>query len=102
MKYLLDDKILTEWDEEKNRRNSIKHGLNFETAELVFADRCRVEIFDEMHSVDEERYISFGKVGRTIIVVVHTLRGERNRLISARLATKQERQMYYEYYKKRR
>ena len=101
MKYLLNIGIPTEWDDEKNQNNIRKHGLSFETAEMVFADQYRVEFFDEMHSAEEERYITLGKV-KEIILVVYTLRGERYRLISARPATKQERRMYYEYHEKRR
>ena len=99
MKYLLEQNILTEWDDDKNEENIKKHGLDFKTAELVFSDEYRVELFDEQHSADEERYITIGMVN-DILFVVYTLRDERYRLISARLATKKERQMYYGYYKK--
>ena len=99
MKYLFKQNTLTEWDNDKNEENIKKHGLAFETAELVFSDEYRVELFDETHSADEERYITLGMV-EDILFVVYTLRGERYRLISARVATTRERQIYYGYYKK--
>lgn len=44
-----------EWDEEKNKINIQKHGIAFETAAKVFADTNRIEIYDEAHSIDEDR-----------------------------------------------
>jgi len=49
-----------EWDENKNVANKAKHGIDFETAALVFSDRRRVEFVDTIHSTDEERYITIG------------------------------------------
>ena len=50
-----EDILLTfEWDEEKNRINKNKHGIDFETAMLVFNDLERIEIYDLEHSVDED------------------------------------------------
>ena len=44
-----------EWDEDKNKINLEKHGIDFETAILVFNDMQRIEIFDLEHSVEEDR-----------------------------------------------
>ncbi len=84
-----------EWSSDKNIANIKKHGISFETATYVFDDPYCVEIYDFQHSIDEERYISIGKVG-DIIFVVYTYRGENIRIISARPATKLERRLYYE------
>ena len=84
-----------EWDEEKNRINRQKHGISFETAMLVFNDDNRIEIYDFKHSGDEDRYNTIGCVN-DILFVVYTERKENIRLISARLATKLERSVYYD------
>lgn len=86
-----------EWDEEKEKINISKHGIDFSTAALVFGDENRIEIYDKIHSIDEDRYITIGKInGMTFIVmVVYTERGETIRIISARLATNREKEAYY-------
>lgn len=87
-----------EWDDEKNKTNIRKHGIDFDTAALVFADENRLEIFDEIHSDSEDRYITIGMINDIvyIVMVVYTERENTVRLISARRATKQERSMYYD------
>lgn len=85
-----------EWDEDKARINRQKHGISFETAALVFEDVDRLEIFDEGHSIDEDRYITIGMAGE-VLFVVYTERKEAIRLISARLANARERSLYYGY-----
>lgn len=83
-----------EWDEDKEQINIKKHGIPFETAAKVFLDENRIEIYDEAHSMDEDRYITIGLAGE-ILFVVYTERRLRIRLISARLATARERKVYY-------
>ena len=83
-----------EWDRNKSRNNRAKHGISFETAALVFADDNRIEYYDAVHSLDEERYIVIGLVHK-VLFVVFTIRGETYRIISARIATAQERKIYY-------
>ena len=84
-----------EWDEEKNIINKEKHKISFETAAYVFYDLYYIEMFDFEHSVDEDRYIAIGKVG-DVLFVVFTERKETIRLISARLATSAEKELYYD------
>ena len=86
-----------EWDEEKEQINIAKHGIDFVTASHVFLDPDRLEIFDEKHStVDEERYITIGLV-EDVLTVVYTERISALRIISARIATKKEKESYYGY-----
>lgn len=85
-----------EWDEEKAQLNLKKHGISFEAAARVFGDVNRIEIYDEAHSIQEERYITIGMAG-DVLFVVYTERTSRIRLISARLATTREREMYHGY-----
>ena len=66
--------IRCEWDEEKNKINQNKHGIDFETARLVFDDPFCVT-FVERVSGGEERWHAIGSVEDIIvIVVVHTYR----------------------------
>lgn len=89
--------MLFEWDENKEKINISKHGLDFSTAALVFRDQNRLEWFDELHSDYEDRYITIGEINgiAVVLMVVYTERGDAIRLISARKVTKQERRMYY-------
>lgn len=87
--------LIVEWDTNKNEINKKKHGVSFEAAALVFADEHYLELYDDEHSIDEDRYIAIGLV-EDILFVVHTMRNEKIRMISARLATKQERRFYYD------
>lgn len=89
--------MVFEWDENKEKINMAKHGIDFSTAALVFGDVNRIEMFDAVHSEYENRYITIGEIHGVAIVllVVYTERGEAIRLISARKATKQERRKYY-------
>ena len=84
-----------EWDPEKARRNIAKHGLSFEEAATAFGDPLSLTKFDPDHSEDEDRFVLLGAshAGR-LVVVSHTHRGKRIRLISARLASKRERRTY--------
>ena len=55
MKTIFQDRPI-EWDDEKNEINVRKHGISFETAAYVFADENRIELYDELHSDEEDRY----------------------------------------------
>lgn len=88
-----------EWDDEKDRKNIAKHGIGFRTAILVFKDQNRLEKYDEAHSLVEDRYLTIGEIGGTfmVVTVVYTERPEAIRIISARRATKAEKEEYYGY-----
>ena len=83
------------WDSEKNEKNYRKHNVLFEVAARVFLDEYRIDDFDEVHSDYKDRIKTIGRVQK-ILTVIYTERGDRNRIISARLATKDEEQEYYE------
>jgi uncharacterized DUF497 family protein len=87
-----------EWDEAKNKINRTKHGVGFETAQLVFDDPCCVTFVERLTDC-EERWHAIGSIENVIIlVVVHTYREEVPdevvRIISARPATRRERKLY--------
>lgn len=91
-----------EWDDEKEKANIQKHGIDFATAARVFKDIDRLEIYDAAHSEIEDRYITIGIINEVVCVVavVYTEREEAIRLISARKATRRERSAYYDYSQK--
>lgn len=73
-----------EWDEEKNRANTIKHGVSFYEAQDAFFDINRVIAFDTKHSNNEEkRYFCYGKIKDKILTVRFTVRSNRIRIIGA-------------------
>ena len=87
--------LIFEWDSEKARINKRKHKVSFETAANVFFDDNRIELRDEEHSDDEDRWQVIGKVD-DILFVVYTDREDRTRIISARKAKSKERRIYYD------
>ena len=87
------------WDESKNLKNQKKHGVSFEEARALFRGDDYLEIFDERHSDDEDRFIAVGTIARGLVLVVYTERDDETvRIISARWATKREMEMYQQQY----
>ncbi len=86
-----------EWDRRKAKYNRRKHRLTFEEAHTVFSDPL-ARIFDDSdHSSEEKRELIIGHSNRGRLLVVSFIeRGDRIRLISARTATKRERNEYEE------
>ncbi|RJQ56377.1 MAG: BrnT family toxin [Desulfobacteraceae bacterium] len=86
-----------EWDPQKAKLNLKKHGVAFEEASTVLSDPMAITGADPDHSDYEERYITFGiSASNRLLVVSHTEEGETIRLISARKASKGERELYEE------
>ena len=85
-----------EWDRTKEEANLAKHGLSFAEAEELFrSDVDYLEIFDHEHSGEEDRFIAIGPIKRGVIVVVYTERDDDIlRIISARMATRNERRQF--------
>ena len=86
-----------EWDPKKSASNERKHDVTFQEASTVFGDRLAMTFVDPDHSNNEQRYLTFGlsKYNR-LLVVAHTDRGEKSRIISARLMDRKERRIYEE------
>jgi uncharacterized DUF497 family protein len=86
-----------DWDRNKANSNHQKHGVSFSEAATVFSDPFAITIYDAIHSIEEERYITLGLSDRQrLIVVVHTEQDYNTRIISARVPTKSERKTYGE------
>ena len=87
--------IRFDWDQEKADANRGKHGVSFEEAATAFGDPLSLTVPDPDHSVGEFRYLLLGQTFRgRLIVVSHAEHSDSIRIISARLATKQERKDY--------
>ena len=84
-----------EWDPRKAGANRRRHKVSFEEAATVFADPMSLTIPDPDHSDEEKRFVILGvSLRNRLLVVVHTERRNRIRLISARKATPAERHQY--------
>lgn len=86
-----------EWDSKKAAANLKKHEVTFQEAATVFGDPLAITFQDPDHSEDEERQITFGmSLQKRLVVVSHTERKNRTRIISARLMNGKERGIYEE------
>ncbi|MBW4526492.1 MAG: BrnT family toxin [Phormidium tanganyikae FI6-MK23] len=84
-----------EWDQSKAASNLKKHSVSFEEAETVFDNPLAVIFDDEAHSIDEQREIIIGHSQQNrLLLVSFTQRSSSIRIISARLATRKEREDY--------
>ncbi len=91
-----------EWDPVKAGTNFRKHGVSFQRAATVLRDPLAVSIFDDEHSWEEDRWITMARdLAGVLLVMVHTFEQSdvsscTVRIISARRATKKEREQYEE------
>jgi len=89
--------LLFEWDPEKAFKNQKIHDVTFDEASTAFKDTLSLTIYDPLHSENENRFILIGNSHKNrLLVIVHTERGDRIRIISARKAKKNEREYYEE------
>ena len=86
-----------EWDPKKAAANNRKHNVTFQEAATILGDSLAFTFEDPDHSISEKRYITFGlSQHKRLLVVSHTERSDRTRIISARLMTRTERRIYEE------
>jgi uncharacterized DUF497 family protein len=84
-----------EWDPRKSASNARKHGIHFADAVPVLEDDRAITMRDDAYG--EERWVTIGMDAfARVLVVVYTWRGKSIRVISARPATREERQQYLE------
>lgn len=83
------------WHERKNQTNRRNHGVSFDEAKTVFLDPFALTKYDREHSDQEDRYIELGfSTSGRLLVVMYTERGDSIRIISSRLAERDERKSY--------
>ncbi|MBM4350149.1 MAG: BrnT family toxin [Deltaproteobacteria bacterium] len=86
-----------EWDPIKAKQNLEIHGVSFDEASTAFRDTLSLTIYDPLHSEGEDRFVLIGNSHKgRLLVVIHTEREDKIRLISPRKATKKERIQYEE------
>ena len=86
-----------EFDSEKATTNFRKHGVSFDEATTALGDYFRIILPHELHSHDEERWITLARSAKgRVLVVVYTESDSAVRLIGARVATATERNQYEE------
>jgi len=84
-----------EWDDAKAESNERKHKVSFVEAMTVFSDELSLTGYDPDHSENEDRFITMGlSVHGRLLIISHTDRNHKVRLISARVATRPERRDY--------
>jgi uncharacterized DUF497 family protein len=84
-----------DWDLRKAEQNLAKHGVSFDEASTVFGDPLAATVPDSVHSQSEARFVTMGQSAQgRILVVAHTDRADKIRVISARLAGSRERKQY--------
>ena len=82
-------------DPAKEAENVRRHGVSFDDAIVALRDRFAVRWFDETHSVDEPRFVTIGRdIKGRFLAVVTSEKWPEPRIISARRATKRERNAY--------
>ena len=85
-----------EWDKAKAKANFRKHGVSFEFAKAVFKDPFAMEFLDDRQDYGEDRYLIVGVVDGVLLSVIFAEREQAIRLISARRATKNEEEAYFD------
>ena len=89
--------IRFEWDPNKALENLRNHGVAFKEAATVFADYLSMTVPDPDHSTQEDRLITVGSSNQNrLLMIAHTERGDKIRIISARELTPRERRQYEE------
>jgi uncharacterized protein len=85
-----------EWDDAKAAVNLVRHGVSFEAARQACNDAFAAVREDRRQAYGEDRYVLLGMAQDRLLCVAYALRGERIRIISARLAEPQEKRRYHE------
>ena len=89
-----------EWDEEKNKINKKKHGIDFEEILEVFDDPYFLVRYDEEHSSEEDRYRGIGCINGLLVVITTFTERTRTRIISVQRADNSVKEFYNDYVKK--
>jgi hypothetical protein len=88
-------RLIFEWDEIKAKSNFKKHNVSFEEGKTIFNDPFLFTFPDDKHSEYEERFVNIGlSVQKRILILTHTERKGKIRIISCRKATSRERSFY--------
>jgi uncharacterized DUF497 family protein len=90
-------KLEFEWHNAKAEANFRRHGVSFDLAKTIFRDPFAIEFLDDRLEYGEERFVMIGMAeGKVLLFVAYTEREERIRIISARRATQNEQDDYFQ------
>jgi hypothetical protein len=90
-------KLEFEWHQAKAEANFSSHGVSFDLAQTVFKDPFAIERLDDRQDYGEQRFVMIGMAeGNFSLFVAYTERAERVRIISARRATQDEQDDYFQ------
>jgi uncharacterized DUF497 family protein len=90
-------KLEFEWHDAKAEANLQAHGVSFDLAKTVFKDPFAVERLDDRDDYGERRFVIVGMAeGGVVLFVAYTEREDRMRIISARRATQNEQDDYFQ------
>jgi len=92
------EQLKFEWDDEKDKINTKRHGVSFDEARTAFYDEYAIQFFDPDHSESEDRFLLIGmSFTLKTLVVCHCFRRIETtvRIISARKADKEEEEQDY-------
>jgi uncharacterized DUF497 family protein len=90
-------KLEFEWHQAKAEANFSSHGVSFDLAQTVFKDPFAIERLDDRQDYGEQRFVMIGMAeGNFLLFVAYTERAERVRIISARRATQDEQDDYFQ------
>ncbi len=85
--------LIFEWDPSKAKKNIIIHSISFDEASTAFKDTLSLTVYDPLHSEEEDRFITIGNSCKNrLLIIVHTVRGIKIRIINARKATKKRKE----------
>ena len=85
-----------EWDDDKAAINFKRHKVSFEAAGRAFQDAFGIAREDSRENYREARFNLLGMVDSRLLHVTYTMRGDRIRIISARMAEPREKRRYHE------
>jgi uncharacterized protein len=90
-------KLEFEWHQAKAEANFSSHGVSFNLGQTVFKDPFAIERLDDRQDYGEQRFVMIGMAeGNFLLFVAYTERAERVRIISARRATQDEQDDYFQ------
>jgi len=82
-----------DWDDKKNEKNKADRKLDFNDAELVF-NGPTLTFEDSRFDYGEPRFITFGLLAERLVVIAHTPRNDKTRIISMRKGNSREQKKY--------
>ena len=83
------------WDESKRKANIIKHGMDFIDAKAIFSG-ATFTFEDDRFPYGEQRFVTLGMLKGVVVLIAHTERNDKIRIISMRRATKNEQKIYFQ------